>query len=262
MTQATEVLHPSSSDEAVAAFGDGEGVTVIGGGTIVVPDLTHGRLTPTKTLLLSDAGMSGVSSSGLRVTIGAATPIAELTGLAAPVGECAAGIADREIRAQATVGGNVCAGEGADTPRGDLQGALLAVDATVTSAGAGGVIEEPLTEFLAHRRSRLLLSIAYDEPAAGAFVAYERPHTHDYTALAVSVARGTDGSTRIAATGTGWHGVRLPSAEAKADNPAAAGEAALADVELHDDALASAWYRSRILPVLVRRALTTLGEAA
>jgi len=262
MTQATEVLHPRSSDEAIAAFGDGEGVTVIAGGTIVVPELTHGRLTPTRALLLSGAGLSGVSSSGGRTTIGATTPLAALTGLGAPVGPCAAGIADREIRSQATVGGNLCAGEGPGTPRGDLQGALLAVDATATSAGPGGITEEPLADFLAHRTSRLLLSVAYDEPAAGAFVAYERPHTHDYTALAVSAARGADGATRLAATGAGWHGVRLPSAEAKADDPAAAGEAALADVQLHDDALASAWYRGRILPVLVRRALTTLQENA
>jgi CO/xanthine dehydrogenase FAD-binding subunit len=262
MTQATEVLHPSSGDEAVAAFGDGEGVTVIAGGTIVVPAMTHGRLQPTKALLLSRAGLEGVSTAGGRTTIEAMTPIAELTGLASPIGPCAEGIADGEIRSQATLGGNLCAGEGPDTPRGDLQGALLAVDATAKSAGAGGITEEPLADFLAHRGTRLLLSVSYDEPAAGAFVAYERPHTHDYTALAVSAARGADGVTRVAATGAGWHGLRLPSAEAKADDPAAAGDAALADVELHDDALASAWYRGKILPVLVRRALTTLQENA
>lgn len=262
MTQAIEVLQPTSSDEAVAAFGSGEGVTVIGGGTIVVPELTHDRLAPTKALLLVRAGLDDVSTEGGRVTIGATAALSGLTGLASPVGPCAAGIADREIRGQATLGGNLCAGEGPDTPRGDLQGALLAVGATTRSAGADGVTEQPLEEFLAHRRSRLLLSVSYEEPTAGAFVAYRRPHTHDYTALAVSAARGADGAVRVAATGAGWHGVRLRSAEAKADDPAAAGEAALADVELHDDALASAWYRGRILPVLVKRALTTLQENA
>ena len=42
----------------------------------------------------------------------------------------------------------------------------------------------------------------------------------------------------------------------------AAGEAALGDVTPHDDALASAWYRSKTLPVLVRRALTQLEEVS
>ena len=37
------VLIPSSADEAVAAFGDGKDVTVVAGGTIVLPDLVAGR---------------------------------------------------------------------------------------------------------------------------------------------------------------------------------------------------------------------------
>ena len=78
----------------------------------------------------------------------------------------------------------------------------------------------------------------------------------------MSAARAADGTVRVAATGAGSHGQRLPSAEAKADDPAAAGEAALADVSPHDDALASAWYRSKTLPVLVRRALAELKEAS
>ena len=40
MDAATEVLMPGSEDEAIAAFGDGAEVVVVGGGTIVVPDLT------------------------------------------------------------------------------------------------------------------------------------------------------------------------------------------------------------------------------
>ncbi len=42
----------------------------------------------------------------------------------------------------------------------------------------------------------------------------------------------------------------------------AAGQAALEDVTPHDDALASAWYRKKVLPVLVRRVLTELKETA
>jgi CO/xanthine dehydrogenase FAD-binding subunit len=262
MIEAAEVLFPTSPDEASAAFGDGTDVTVIGGGTIVLPEMTYGRLRPTKAVVLSRAGLAGVSRDGSRVTIGGATPLQELTGLAAPVGPCAANIADIEIRSQATLGGNLCAGEGPEAPRGDLQGALLAVGAEVRSSGAGGETTEPLEDFLPHRYERLILDVSYEEPAAGAFTALDRPHTHDYTALAVSAARLADGSVRLAATGAGWFGIRLPSAEARAADPSAAGEAALADVTLHDDALASAWYRGRTLPVLVVRVLTTLQEAA
>ena len=37
---------------------------------------------------------------------------------------------------------------------------------------------------------------------------------------------------------------------------------ALQDVSPHDDALASAWYRTKVLPVLVRRVLDELKESA
>ena len=77
-TEATEVLHPTSEAEAVEAFGDGDGVLVVGGGTIVVPDLTYRRLRPAKALLLKDAGLSGIENEGGRVTIGAATPLAAI----------------------------------------------------------------------------------------------------------------------------------------------------------------------------------------
>jgi len=259
MSAAPEVLLPSSADEAVSLYGDGAGVTVVGGGTIVLPELTYGRLKPTKALLLHGAGLAGITRDGSTVTIGATTPLSELAGEPAPLGPCAANVADLEIRAQGTVAGNLCAGEGPEAPRGDLQGALLALGATVRSAGAGGIASEPLEEFLPKRRSRLVLDVSFEEPAAGAFAALGRPHTHDYTALAVSAVRTKDGSVRLAATGVGWWGVRLPSAEAAAGDPEAAGKAALNDVTLHDDALASAWYRERTLPVLVRRALGGLA---
>jgi CO/xanthine dehydrogenase FAD-binding subunit len=154
------------------------------------------------------------------------------------------------------VGGNLCAGGGFEAPRGDLQGALIAVGATVRSAGEGGISEEPLEDFLPKREGRLVLDVSYDEPAAGAFACLDRPHTHDYTALAVSGAKLADGTIRLAATGAGSHGQRLPSAEG------GDAEAALQDVTPHDDALASAWYRAKVLPVLVRNVLADLEEGA
>lgn len=258
----TEVLRPGSEEEAVEAFGDGTNVVVVGGGTIVMPELSYRRLRPARALLLKDAGLAGITRDGSHVTIGATTTIEELVGLPAPLGPCAANIADLEIRGVATVGGNLCAGEGYEAPRGDLQGAFLALGATVRSAGDGGISEDSLESFLAKRGERLALSISYDEPDAGAFAGLDRPHTHDYTALAVSGARGADGTIRLAATGAGGHGVRLPTAEANATDPDAAGQAALHDVDPHDDALASAWYRTKVLPVLVRRVLTELKGVA
>jgi CO/xanthine dehydrogenase FAD-binding subunit len=126
----------------------------------------------------------------------------------------------------------------------------------VRSSGEGGTTEEPLEDFLPRRHERLLLDVSFEEPTAGAFAGLDRPHTHDYTALAVSGARLADGTVRLAATGAGSHGVRLPSAEG------GDAEAALQDVTPHDDALASAWYRTKVLPSLVRQVVTELKESA
>jgi CO/xanthine dehydrogenase FAD-binding subunit len=253
---ATEVLMPGSEDEAIAAFGDGTDVVVIGGGTIVVPDMTYRRREAKTALLVGRAGLTGIERDGSRVTIGAATPVQDLVELPAPLGPCAANVADIEIRSQGTVGGNICAGHSPEAPRGDLQGALIALGATARSAAGGEVTEEPIEDFLPKCHERLLLSVSYEEPAAGAFAGLDRPHTHDYTALAVSGARSADGTIRLGVTGAGSHGQRLSSAE---DGDA---EAALNDVSPHDDALASAWYRARVLPVLVRRVLSELEESA
>ena len=255
---ASEVLVPSSPAEAVELFGDGAATTVVGGGTLVVPDMTYGRLHPERVLLLSRAGLAGISVAGEAITIGATTSVnalLELEGQVAALAACARNVADYEVRGQATVGGNLCG-------YGDLQGCLLALDATVRSAGPDGERTEPLEEFLANRPGRLLLDVSFERPAASAFAVLEYPHTHEYTVLAVTGARTASGETRLAATGLAGPGARLRSAEALASDPEAAGAAAVSDVTLADDALASAWYRGQILPVLVRRVLTQLEESS
>ena len=70
------------------------------------------------------------------------------------------------------------------------------------------------------------------EPAAGAFAALDYPHTHEYTVLAVSGARGADGAVRLAATGLADHARTLSG------DP----DAAASEVRLGDDALAVELY--------------------
>jgi CO/xanthine dehydrogenase FAD-binding subunit len=222
-------------------------------------------MAPERALVLSRAGLDTLDASGTSVTVGAGLPVERLTALAQDVtalAQCALNVADYEIRLQATVGGNLCAGEGNDAPRGDLQGPLLALEAQARSVGADGETTEPLEDFLARRAGRLLLDVSFERPAASAFAAIDYPHTHEYTVLAVTAVRSAGGETRLAATGLAGHGTRLRSAEGAASDPERAGAAAVSDVSLGDDALASAWYRERTLPVLVRRVLAELEEAA
>jgi CO/xanthine dehydrogenase FAD-binding subunit len=258
---AADVVVPASRDEAVAAFGDGSGVTVLAGGTILMPELNYGRLRPERVVLLRDAGLAGIRSNGSKVTIGAMTTVAELEQAPEPLATAARHVADHEIRAQATIGGNLCAPPG-ETPRGDLQAALIALGATVRSAGADGERTEPVEDFVAgDRTGRLVLEVELEEPNAAAHASAGRPHAHAYTILAVCAAETASG-VRVGITGAGRRGVRATSVEdalARGESTADAAQKALDDSELHDDALASAWYRQRLLPVIVQRALDDLG---
>jgi CO/xanthine dehydrogenase FAD-binding subunit len=256
VSSAPQVLIPSSPAEALEAFGDGADVTVVAGGTVVMPLLVMGRLKPTRTLLLSRAGLDGVTRGDGRVTIGAMAPISALEDGDDPLATAARHIADFEIRGQATVGGNLCTEASDDAPRGDLQAPLIALGATVRSAGKGGERSEPVEDFLANGTGRLVLDVSYDDaPRQAGYAVAWRPHAHHYTILAVAAAK-LDGELRVAATGVAPRAVRLTAVEQGGDP-----DQALTGLELRDDALASAWYRGRLLPRLVDRALSDLEGA-
>jgi aerobic carbon-monoxide dehydrogenase medium subunit len=254
-----ELLFPATAGDAATLFGDGAGVTVFAGGTILMPALTHGELKPGKTLMLARAGLDGLSGEGGSLRIGAAVTVAALTGTPArALAAAAAGVADAEVRAAATVGGNLCAPPGREAPRGDLQAPLIALAAEVRSTGAGGERVEPVEEFLAgDRAARLVLEITIPVAAAPqGYAALRRPHAHSYTVLAAAAAR-VGGSLRLAVSGTGPTAVRCSGLEASGDP-----EDVLKDVTPHEDALASVWYRTKLLPVVVRRALAQLEDNA
>jgi carbon-monoxide dehydrogenase medium subunit len=255
-TEGPEVMMPSSPEEAIAAFGDGDGVTIFGGATILMVELTHGRVAPRRALLLDRAQLAGVRAEDGRTVVGAMTRLSELESGVEPLATAARHVADGEIRAQATLGGNLCAPPGVESPRGDLQAALIALGAEVRSAAAGGERTEPVEDFVAAGADgRLVLDVRFGAPEAAASASVRRPHAHAYTIMAVHGAR-VGGELRLAATGVGPRAVRLRAAEQ--------GEAARAldDATPADDALASAWYRERTLPVLVARVLADLAEEA
>ncbi|HEY8646055.1 MAG TPA: FAD binding domain-containing protein [Gaiellaceae bacterium] len=256
-----DVLFPASADEAATLYGDGEGITVFAGGTILLPEIASGRLVPKRALMLHRSGLDQIRVEGDRVVIGAMTSVATL---AADVPDevlarGASHVADGEVRRNATVGGNICSPPGLDSQRGDLGGPLIALGARVRSTGAGGERTEPVEDFLAgDRAGRLVLEVDYDrfERRFGASV-LRRRHAHSYAvAGAVACSRADGSDLRIAVTGVGPTAVRCRTVEQSGD----AGDV-LKDVQPLDDAVASATYRSAVLPNLVREALARLERA-
>lgn len=246
-----EVSIPSSSTDAQRVFSQAAEITVVSGATIVMPALRSGRLAPRHVMLLTRAGLDGVQRKPDHLRIGAAARLADLAELPEPLASAVHGVADPEIRAQATIGGNVCATAYAGVPVGDLQGPLIAMDAKVRWTDGTDERLDGIEEFL--RRPvdrRLVLGIEVGIPEQGAFAALRRPHSHGYAPLSVSAAV-VRGELRLGATGLTPRGVRLRSPE----DPTPADRDQL---DAPDDALASGWYRREMLPVLIRRCMTQI----
>lgn len=255
-----DALIPTSRGAAAALYGDGEGITVFAGGTILLPEVASGRLILDRTLMLHRSGLDELRIEDDRVVIGAMVSVAALAG--GPDGvlaNVARHLADGEVRRNATVGGNICAAPGRDAQRGDLGGPLIALGARVRSTGAGGERIEPIEDFLAGDRTRrLVLDVEYDRfDRRSGTSGLRRRHAHSFAIAGVVACSRVDGSdVRIAVTGVSPTAVRCRTVEGSRD-----ASDVLQDVEPIDDAVASATYRRAVLPKLVRQALEQLEHA-
>jgi carbon-monoxide dehydrogenase medium subunit len=220
-----QVYLPGSVEEAEALLAKG---TLMAGGTHVMP-----RLTPTESIVsLRRVGLSGVETDGDTVRVGATTTLTQL-GRAVPfLREAIHSIASPTIRNLATVGGNLFVPQ----PHGDLAVCLLALDAQIDKTEAG-----------------LVTHVTFKVPERWYYTKAMRRKQN--SASIVTVA--SDG-VRLALGGVAREAVRAPAAEERlaAGDIDGAAEAALEVADPFDDAYASAWYRRRVLPVHVRRALT------
>jgi carbon-monoxide dehydrogenase medium subunit len=255
-----DVLIPASADEAASMYGDGEDITVFAGGTILLPEIASGRLVLERALMLHRTGLDQLRVDGDRVVIGAMVSVASLAdGPDDLLARCARHVADGEVRRNATVGGNISSPPGRDSQRGDLGGPLIALGARVRSTGRGGERTEPIEDFLAgDRNARLVLEVDYDkfDRRTGAS-GLRRRHAHSYSiAGAVACSRPDGSDLRVAVTGVGPTAIRCRSVEQSGD-----AADVLKDAQPVDDAVASAAYRSAVLPNLVREALDELERA-
>ena len=247
---------PSSAAEAAEELRAGG--WLIGGGTVVMPKVNTGAVPVDSLISLRRAGLDGIGVNANTVTIGAATTLADVGDddrltLLHPV---VRSIASPPVRNLATVGGNLLATQ----PHGDLAVALLALDARVDVLSVDGTRTIPVGE--TPRSDEIITAVHFGLPA-GTFryrKAMRRKHNSASIVTVAAVLGGAD--TRIALGGVAARPIRAHAAEEilrqNPDAVADAAEAAREGTEPFDDAYASAWYRTRVLPVHVRRAL--LGE--
>ncbi|MEU5988097.1 FAD binding domain-containing protein [Spirillospora sp. NPDC047418] len=243
------------------------GAKVVAGGTSLMPWLNDHASPATELVSLRRAGLGTVQVSGTTARLGAAATLARVEhdpalGFLDPV---ARSIASVPVRNLATVGGNLFA----PRPHGDLAVALIALGARVTVAGQTGTRELPVEEFLAAGApAGLVTDVAFDIPAPGAFrylkAARRRFNSASLVTVAATVTETAGAVTRIvvALGGVGPRPLRAGAVEAallggplNAETVRAAAEAGLGEIAPADDAYASAWYRARVFPVHLRRAL-------
>ena len=264
MLPAVEI--PESVGEAVGTLGDG-GV-VLAGGTELMPGVTTRATDVSRLVSLRRAGLAGIELDEGRAVVGAATTLAQLgrderLAVLRPVVES---IASPTIRNLATVGGNLFVRQ----PYGDLAVALLALDAEVSVEGGAGNASRPVAAVLEDGVAprELVTAVAFDVPEPGTWFYTKAMRRRQNSASIVTVAAvvlvedGQVASARIALGGAGARPVRAVSAEAALtghpldrQHVEEAAGAAVEDASPFDDAHASAWYRRRVLPVHVRRAL-------
>jgi xanthine dehydrogenase small subunit len=272
----TDFFIPRSVDEAVGLLRDhGPDLTVMGGGTIVMGLINDGRLFPRKAMSLCRAHMDELRAADGQIQIGAAATIARLSRLEElPIlAQAAAMLGAPAVRTLATIGGNMFA----PPPYADIAVPLLALDALVELAGPRGRRALPLDQFFtgpgqtACAADELLVGFSVPRPAGqSAYLRFGRRQANTPSVVAVAArvvtdAGGSVSEARIALGAAGPHPARAHAAEAAlvgrpldATSIAAAAEAAMAASDPPTDALASDWYRRKMVGVFVRRTLEGL----
>ncbi len=275
---------PQTLPEVLDLIGRLEGrARVIAGGTDLVPLMRAGGLRPEAVINIKRVpdltGIAFDEQSGLR--LGALVTLRELT-RSGVVRECypclvetASLMASEQIRSFATVGGNLCHA----SPAADLPPPLIALGARVCVVGPEGERWLPLEDFFlgpgdnALRPGELLKEVHVPPPAGAVIYLKHAPRVlMDLAVVGVAVRLCLAGErcegVRIALGAVAPVPLRARRAEAELNGQAfneerIARAAAVAAEECQpiDDVRGAAWYRRRMVELLVRRGLTALVES-
>ncbi|MEV4018246.1 FAD binding domain-containing protein [Nonomuraea angiospora] len=260
----TSVQTPESPEAARAALQAGS--VPLGGGTYLLARLNDQAGGDLRLVSLRRAGLSGIDVEGDTVALGATTTLADIEDddRLSYLSSCVRSIASPPVRSLATVAGNFFVPQ----PYGDLTAALLALDAELDVLGADGTRREPLERVVTEglRTGDLVTRVQFTAPAKDTFRFYKASRRRLNSGSIVTVAAritiedGLVGDIRLVLGGLARRLVRAVGAErvllGAPLNAEVVAQAAGADViEPFDDAYASAWYRARVYPVHLRRAL-------
>lgn len=249
----------------------GSDALILAGGTMVMPLLNEAQTSPRVVVSLQRAGLNNVNVNG-KIEIGATTTLTrvlqinELPLLQSAVRE----IGSWAIRNSATLAGNLFV----PPPAGDAAVALLALDAQVVASSKGGERAIALDEFFtglmqtALKPNELVTRLVVPKPRGKTnFIKYARreanaPALVSVAARLIADPEGIITEARIALGAANDFPMRAKNAEAalighglNAQAIADAANAAMQECKPFSDALASDWYRKKMVGVYVKRVL-------
>ena len=268
-------LLPETLEEVTKLLDEyGPEILVMAGGTLAMPLINEGVSTPEIVLGLKRAKLNYLRKSNGIFVVGATTSLTQMTEQSDIPGlrEAANAVGGWAIRNMGTIGGNLFA----PPPGGDFAVALLALDAELKFVGKNGARVMPLDEFytgfLTNRMvpGEILSEVILPIPkGSSAFIKYGRRHTNTPSIVAVAINIVFDGDmveeARVALNAVGPHPFRAKRVEAylqgkalKEEVALEAAELATTEIEPFTDPIASEWYRRKMVPVIVKRALERL----
>ncbi len=269
----------ASLQEAVKLLQElGDDARIIAGGQSLIPLMKMRMARPSALIDINFIpGLNEIQNSKEELRFGALARHADIenssVASAIPiVHDCAAGIADVQVRNQGTIGGSLAEAD----PSGDWGTALLALDTTIICFGPGGRHTVPLEAFIKDAYTTVL---AHDEivtgvhvkmptkGSGGAHLAFKRS-APVYPTVSASVQLTLEGhntckDVRVILGCVGLTAIRAKEAEAvlrgkplSEKNIQAASEAARAAAEPQSDMRGSAEYKRALVATLVKRAIS------
>jgi carbon-monoxide dehydrogenase medium subunit len=273
-----------SLKEAIAMLGQlGEGAKLLAGGQSLIPLLKLRFANPEHLVDLNFiSGTAFIREDSGTLRFGAMARHAEIehSALAKKIPvlhDCAAGIADVQVRNRGTIGGSLAEAD----PSGDWANALITLDTTVHCLGPKGArkvalkdfIQDAYTTVLAH--DELVTEVEVKIPpkgSGGAYLAFKRTapvYPTASTAVQLTMESDVCKDAAIALGCVGLTAIRAHEAEAALRGKsldgktiAAAAEAARAAADPHPDMRGSAEYKRELVAALVRRAIQIAARRA
>lgn len=255
---------PTSLRQAVNLLAKNADAKILAGGHTLLPTMKQRLASPSALIDLTGiADLAGISQKGRTLVIGATTTHAEVAGsdlvkAAIPgLAALAGGIGDPHVRHKGTIGGSIANND----PTADYPAAMLALGATIVTNRRKLAAAEFFTGMFstALDEGEIITKVIVPIGAKFAYAKFRNPASL-YAMVGVAVAK-KGSAVAVAVTGAGADGVfRWAEGEAalakRFNAKSLDGVATPAAKGLNSDIHASAEYRSHLIGVMARRAVS------